>query len=140
MSQCVISVQRPDTIHKAAALMHVHDIGSLPVIDGRDPVGIVTDRDLVVRVLSGNLHSRAVTVGEIMSPQLVTCDAHQSVTEAAAIMGDAQIRQLLVVDDAGEPVGMLSLGDIAEHVSEKLAGQALGEIVEARRKRSPLVR
>jgi CBS domain-containing protein len=140
MSQCVISVQRPDTIHKAAALMHVHDIGSLPVIDGRNPVGMLTDRDLVLRVLCSDPQTCALTVGEIMSPRLITCDAHQSVTEAAAIMGDAQIRQLLVVDDAGEPVGMLSLGDIAEHVSEKLAGQALGEIVEARRKRSNVVR
>ncbi len=120
--------------------MLVHDIGSLPVIDGRKPVGMLTDRDLVLRVLCSDPQTCALTVGEIMSPQLITCYAHQSVMEAAALMGDAQTWQLLVVDDAGEPVGMLSLGDIAEHVSEELAGQALGEIVESRRKRSSLVR
>lgn len=132
MSHPIVSVSPGDTIRRAAILMRSHDVGALPVIDRLEPVGIVTDRDLVVRALCGRPHEDAVTVGDVMSPGPVACDADQTVNEAAAIMGDEQIRRLLVTDRTGHPVGMLSVGDIAEHVSEELAGQALGEIVEAR--------
>ena len=68
---------------------------------------------------------------------MITCFADQDVAEAAALMGEERIRRLLVIDRSGVPVGILSLGDIAEHVSEELAGQALGEISEARARDMP---
>ena len=67
-----------------------------------------------------------------MSKGAITCFADQNVAEAAAIMGDNQVRRLLVLDRSHRVLGVLSLGDIAENASEDLAGEALGEIVETR--------
>ena len=67
-----------------------------------------------------------------MTREVITCFADQDTAEAAAQMGEERIRRLLVVDRAGMASGILSVGDIAEHVSEELAGQAMGEISEAR--------
>jgi CBS domain-containing protein len=70
--------------------------------------------------------------GPAMTGHAVMCFADQDIEEAAQIMGEAQVRHLLVMDRSGGFVGMLSLDDIAENASEELAGQALGEIVEKR--------
>ena len=132
MSSPVVSATIHTTIRDAAAMMRRHDVGALPVLDGTGAVGIVTDRDLVTRVLSREGGAGQMQVAAAMTPGPVTCSADQDVAEAAAIMGDRQVRRLLVVDRSGEIVGLLSLGDIAENASEELAGQALGEISEGR--------
>ena len=67
-----------------------------------------------------------------MTSGVLTCVKDEDVAEVAAVMGERRLRRLLVVDRAGGSVGMLSVCDVAEHVSEDLAGQALGEISEAR--------
>ncbi|MCC6008797.1 MAG: CBS domain-containing protein [Rhodobacteraceae bacterium] len=134
MSSPVISATHATTIRAAAQQMRDHHVGALPVFHENRTVGIVTDRDLVMRVIAspGFAPGMETTVGEIMSPDVITCFDDQQVTEAAALMGEQQVRRLLVVDRSGTPVGILSVGDIAEHVSEELAGQVLGEISEAR--------
>lgn len=132
MSKPVIAVAPQDTIARAAALMREHDIGALAVVDGRRAVGIVTDRDLVTRVLPEFPAAGNPAVADAMSPDPIACHEEQTAEQAAAIMGDEQIRRLLVVDRAGQLVGIISVGDIAENVSEELAGQALGEITETR--------
>lgn len=135
LSRPVISVVPQDRISWAAALMQDHDIGALAVLDGTRPVGIVTDRDLVVRALTVQDDTRDHTVGDLMSRDPVFCYVDQTIAEAAAIMGDAQIRRLLILDRSEKLAGILSVGDIAENASEELAGQALGEITETRRPR-----
>lgn len=132
MSAPVIWVTPLCTVRQAAMLMRYHQIGALPVLEEGIPVGLVTDRDIVVRVLSGRGATGVATVGDAMTAGPVACFADQGVVDAAAIMGDLQIRRLLVVERSGELVGILSLGDIAEHASEELAGQALGEVREDR--------
>ena len=134
MSSPVINATTTTTIRDAAELMRTHGVGTLPVLDARRPVGIVTDRDIVARALAapGCALGPDTAITDIMSRQVITCYADQEIAEAAAVMGECRIRRLLVIDRAGAPVGILSLGDIAEHVSEDLAGQALGEISEAR--------
>ncbi len=134
-SRPVICVAPQDRISRAAALMRDHDIGALAVVEQTRPVGIVTDRDIVVRALTRVALAPEHRIGDLMSPDPVVCFADQTIVEAAAIMGDSQIRRLLVVDRLGHLVGILSVGDIAENASEELAGQALGEITETR---SPL--
>lgn len=123
----------PDTsICAAAALMADRDIGALPVCEEGRPVGILTDRDLVIRLLSslGRVSDRAVRT--VMTCPVVTCRADQDVLYAARLMGARQIRRLIVCDSSGLLVGLVSLGDIARDASEELAGQGLGEIVECR--------
>jgi IMP dehydrogenase len=132
MSRRVICVAPDTTVHDAAEKMRQHDIGALAVLDGSTPVGIVTDRDMVLRGLAGRGASLDMPVSAVMSPDPASCFADQDVAEAAALMGDLQIRRLLVRDRSGDLVGILSLGDIAEEASEELAGQALGEIAETR--------
>ena len=95
-------------------------------------VGIVTDRDIVIRAL-GNPDRVISLAREIMTPDPLTCLEDQDVAEAAVIMGDNQIRRLPVLRRDGQLVGVLSLGDIAENFSEGLAGEVLGEVVEGRR-------
>lgn len=132
MSRPVISVTPRETIWKAAALMRCHDIGALPVVEGATAVGVVTDRDIVIRIVSVPEGAWERPVGDIMSPSPISCFAGQTVADAAAIMGDEQVRRLLVYEHSGQLVGILSVSDIAKEVSEELAGQALGEIVEMR--------
>lgn len=133
MSTPVITISPQGAIVEAAELMRRHDIGALPVVTGGRLVGILTDRDIVLRALPAA--EAAATVGAAMSADPVTCRAEEDVIGAAVKMSDAQVRRLPVVDPSGRLVGLLSLGDIAENVSEELAGQTLGEVCEARGRR-----
>lgn len=134
MSSPVVSVTASATILEAAQRMRAHDIGALPVFDDNRPIGFLTDRDIIMRALAAAeiIPGLESVVKDIMSPDILACFEDQDVTAAAALMGDRQVRRLLVIDKSGVPVGILSLGDIAEHVSEELAGQVLGEISEER--------
>lgn len=134
MSSPVISVTQQTTLRAAAAQMDRHGVGALPVFQNELLIGIVTDRDIVTRAIAapGGAPDPDAGIGDIMSPDVITCFDDQHVTEAAALMGESQVRRLLVVDRSGAAVGVLSVSDIAEHVSEELAGQVLGEVSEAR--------
>ena len=134
MSTPIVSVTTSTKIVEAAEQMNAHAVGILPVFENGKPVGFVTDRDIVTRALAAPnfVPDGGTVVADIMSTDVLTCFDDQDVTEAAALMGERQVRRLLVIDRSGAPVGILSVGDIAEHVSEELAGQVLGEISEAR--------
>ena len=134
MSSPVIAASAATTIRAAAEQMRAHGVGALPVFHDDKPIGIVTDRDIVTRALAAPDFDLGpdTSVTDIMSHDLITCFADQDVAEAAALMGERQVQRLLVIDRVGAAVGVISVGDIAEHVSEELAGQALGEISEAR--------
>ncbi|KPQ16162.1 MAG: CBS domain protein [Rhodobacteraceae bacterium HLUCCO18] len=120
------------TVREAAAIMRRDGVAALPVLaDGR-PVGIVTDRDLVIRLLPEKHDAGSRPVGDVMTRNPASCFADHDVTDAAAIMGDEQVRHLLVLDRSGALFGVFSVDDIAENASEELAGQTLGEIVEKR--------
>lgn len=126
-----VTIITPQTsVRTAAALMANLNLGALPVCDNGRPVGIVTDRDIVLRWAAKALADSPV--GPIMTPRVATCHVGQTIAQAAYLMSDLQIRRLVVLDAAGEIVGMLTLGDIANDASEELAGQTLGEIVETR--------
>jgi CBS domain-containing protein len=106
-----------------------HNIGSVPVVENGRVRGMVTDRDLVLRALAEQKNEQ-VTVGEVMTNQVVTGTPEMSVDEASSLMAQNQIRRLPVVEN-NQLVGMVSLGDMAvrqPHVNE--AGQALSNISE----------
>jgi len=134
MSFPVIHATPETTIREAAERMRAHDVGALPIFQHGEAVGILTDRDIVIRALAapGFALGPDTRVGDIMTSGVLTCVKDEDVAEVAAVMGERRLRRLLVVDRAGGSVGMLSVCDVAEHVSEDLAGQALGEISEAR--------
>ncbi|MEI4196848.1 CBS domain-containing protein [Roseovarius sp. E0-M6] len=137
MTRAVIRATPGTTIREAAEKMRSYGIGTLPILEGRRRLGIVTDRDIVIRLLADHGPVAKMPVIEAMSPKPACCFPDQDVAEAAALMGDLQIMRLLVVDRNDDLVGILSVGDIAENASEELAGQALGEISEKRRSALP---
>lgn len=130
MRSPVTTVPPEISVRAAAALMGALGLGALPVCRRARPVGIITDRDIVTRWLPNAFAEGPVA--PIMTPDVVTCRADCTVERAAYLMADRQIRRLVVVDAAGDIVGMVTLGDIANDASEQLAGQTLGEIVETR--------
>ncbi|CTQ33294.1 CBS domain-containing protein [Jannaschia rubra] len=131
--QADVSTVGPRTsVRAAAALMKDRGVGLLPVCTGGRPLGVVTDRDLMMRMLPDLRHDNDLPVRAVMTRGVLTCGPDDDIVAAARIMGDAQVRRLVVCDAEGRVCGILSLGDIARDASEELAGQALGEIVEDR--------
>ncbi len=132
MQRSIAKVTSETSTRAAAALMEAADTGLLPVFEDGRLAGVITDRDLVVRLMSRSGTAADVPVGEIMSKPVVTCRATDSIEHAAGIMGDHQVRRLIVLDDSGELAGTVSVGDIARDASEITAGEVLGEVVEFR--------
>ena len=130
MRRPVTTVTPDISVRAAAALMGELGLGVLPVCDQARPVGIITDRDIVVRWVPNAMADG--NIAPIMTPHVVTCSVDHSVEQAAYLMADNQIRRLVVVDEAGDIAGIVTLGDIANDANETLAGQTLGEIVETR--------
>ncbi|MGH2674423.1 MAG: CBS domain-containing protein [Actinomycetota bacterium] len=115
----------------AAALMKQFDTGVIPVAEGERLVGLVTDRDLVVRVLAERKDPLAVRLVDIATTVPVTISPDLKLSEARNLMAEHRIRRLPVVK-AGELVGILSLGDVAvADASERAVGDALEEISES---------
>lgn len=119
MTSDVASVQRSTPVQDAAKLMKDHNVGAIPVCDGDRVVGIITDRDIVLRDVADG--DKNIKCGDIMSSQLVSGTPEMDAGEAADIMADNQIRRLPVVDN-GRLVGIVSLGDVA--VEPKLVDEA----------------
>ena len=124
------AVISPDaTTEDAAALMKTLDIGVLPVCDEEGLVGVLTDRDLVVRVLAVTRDPRAMLVGEAMTPSVVYCFEDDDVEHAAAVMAGQQIRRLPVLDKYRKLVGIVSVGDIAVNTQDhQLTGKVLEDL------------
>jgi CBS domain-containing protein len=123
-----VSVVGPDTrIPEVARLMRDEDIGSTPVVENDRLIGIVTDRDIVTRIVAEDKDPRAVTARDAMSPKILYCFDDQSVEDVLENMGGNQIRRLPVVNRDKRLVGVVSLGDLAKASSGK-AGDALEEI------------
>ena len=122
-------VASPDeTVEEAAATMKTLDIGVLPVCDEEGLVGIVTDRDFVVRVLAAKRDPKAVRIGEVMTPNIVYCFEDEDVSRAASLLAEHQIRRLPVLSRGSRSlVGIVSLGDLAVHEE---TGQISGEVLE----------
>ena len=123
-------VVSPDaTAEDAAAIMKTLDIGVLPVSDEQGLVGILTDRDLVVRVMAATRDPKAMLVGEAMTPSVVYCFEDDDIEHAATVMAGQQIRRLPVLDKNRKLVGIVSMGDIAVHGRDpQLTGKVLEDV------------
>lgn len=120
-------VEPAATAEQAARLMKSEDVGSLPVCEGERLVGVVTDRDLAIRVLAEG-KSGETTVGEIASKNVVTIDPSQSLEEAARLMAEHQIRRLPVTEEDGKLVGILAQADVAQSGHDELTGEVVQQI------------
>lgn len=133
----VVIVQPNSSTLEAAQLMRQHHVGDVVVVEDRGgvrvPVGIVTDRDLVVEIVAPGLNQTAITVGDIMVPDLVTVRENTGVFEAIQYMRAKGVRRLPVVDDNGGLVGILTLDDLMELLVEELL--ALARLVKREQKK-----
>ena len=128
MTRDVQSISPEETVRRAAQLMDEFNIGSIPVCDGDKLVGMITDRDITVRSTAAGQAPETTRVGDVMSTDVRTCYAGQSVDEVLGQMGDVQIRRVPVVDQQSHKmVGIVSLGDMATKQSAGIE-QALEEI------------
>lgn len=130
MTTDIASVSRITRIADAARAMRDNEVGFLPVIDDGNLVGVITDRDITVRVVAEGRDPAATPVDRYYTPRPITVAPSASLQQAAEIMGSQQIRRLLVVD-RGKVVGVLSLGDVAvEGHDTGEAGDVLTEVSE----------
>ncbi|UJO99017.1 MAG: CBS domain-containing protein [Nitrosomonas sp.] len=120
----VIVIQRDATIVEAAKLMRQFHVGAVIVVEKRDgrqiPVGVITDRDLVVEVVATELDAAVITVGDIMAAEVFTIKENTASHEAIEYMRRKTIRRLPVVDETGELTGILTLDDTLQLLSEEL--------------------
>jgi CBS domain-containing protein len=131
MTPEVVSVLPDTTIVDAALVMKNLDIGPLPVVDGGRLVGVVTDRDITVRATAEGLDPFTTHVSDVMTREVVACREDDDVRSAARLMQDVQLRRLLVVDEAGNLTGIVSIGDLALQTGDdKLSGQTLEKVSE----------
>ena len=131
MHRHVCSVRESDDVGLASRTMRDENIGFLPVLDSDDVVvGVVTDRDIVVRACVGHADPRRLLVGAMMSGQVISCRPTDTVEEAERKMREHRISRLLVIDADGALVGIMSLSDIAQYDSPGRVGRTLQAIAE----------
>ncbi|HET8607063.1 MAG TPA: CBS domain-containing protein [Gaiellaceae bacterium] len=116
------------TIVDAARAMRDADVGIVPVVEGDRLEGVITDRDIAVRVVAGGGDPNATHVRDAMSPKIVTIDPDQDLDEAMRLMAEHQVRRLPVCEEDGRLVGVLAQADVAEHGDEARTGETVQQI------------
>ena len=127
MTPDVESATSSQVLRDAARLMKAGDFGSMPVVEQGRLVGMLTDRDIVVRAIAEGLDANTTPVGDVASRNLVMATPDQDLDEALALMAQHRVRRLPVVED-GMLVGVLSQADVALEAKEKKTGEVVQEI------------
>lgn len=126
-SREVVFAHRRESVATGAKLMRKHHIGSLVIVDENDrsrPVGIVTDRDLVLEVVAPGLDPEAILLGDVMSPELVSVREDAGVAESIDLLRLKGVRRLPVIDRSGKLVGVLAADDLITLLAEEMSGLA----------------
>jgi CBS domain-containing protein len=128
MTRNVKTASREMTLRDVAALMRDGDMGAMPVVENGKLVGIVTDRDIVVRAIAEG-RDATVPIGEVMTTEVFSARENDFVFEAIRLMGDRQVRRVPIINDAGELVGIIAMADVAlETEDEREIAETLEEI------------
>jgi CBS domain-containing protein len=135
MTSNPVSCRVDDPIVRVADTMRQQDIGSLPVVDGQDQrlVGMVTDRDIVVKIVAAGNDVRSARVRDAMTPDPVAVREDDDVEDAVQVMSQRQVRRVPVIDARGKLTGIVSQADIATRAHHD---RTTGELVEAISERS----
>ena len=125
------STVEPDkTVVDAARIMKQEDAGVVPVTENGRLTGMVTDRDIAIRVVAEGRDPQSTPVREVASKDLVTVDPQQDLDEALRLMAQHQVRRLPVVEEDGRLVGVVAQADVARHGDDTQTGQVVQEISE----------
>jgi len=119
MAKEVVTIDRGATVKEAAARMARRKCSCLVVLHADSAVGVVTERDLVRKILAASVDPSKVLTSDVMSTPLITIEAGSTVLEAAQKMSEYLIRRLVVVDKSGALVGLVTAGDIAKLLAKK---------------------
>jgi CBS domain-containing protein len=108
----VLSIGSDASAFDAATLMNEHKVGSLLVLDAGRLIGIITERDMLQRVLVARRDPAEIPVGEVMTTEVVCCQPHTTLEEARGVLKNRRIRHLPVLDTAEQLLGVVSIGDL----------------------------
>jgi len=129
----VVWCNRDAAIQDVAALMRKHHVGSVVVTDAEDrkkPIGILTDRDIVMDVMATGLDARAITAGDVMSTPVVTVRDKDGLAETLGLMRTHKIRRIPVVTDGGALLGIVAVDDVVNLLAKELqslSGAIIGQ-------------
>jgi CBS domain-containing protein len=131
MTKDPVFCQPGDSLRKVADIMKQEDVGSVPVVESvasRRLVGIITDRDIIVKAIAEGRSPDAATVKDAMTPIPVSCREEDDVDHALKLMKERQVRRMPIVDSAGHLTGIIAQADVATRVNKD---SKTGELVEA---------
>lgn len=131
MTREPVACEPADSIKRVAEVMKRQDVGGVPVVDSKSSrrlVGIVTDRDIVVKIVAGGRSVDSSTARDAMTANAATCHEDQDVSVALSLMAKRKVRRMPIVDAEGRLVGIIAQADVATRVNED---KATGELVEA---------
>jgi CBS domain-containing protein len=123
---CTIDADK--SVAYAAKMMRDEDVGLAPIVEGDKLIGMLTDRDIAIRVVAEGRNPEQVTVREVASQQVVTIDPQQDLSEALRIMAKHQVRRLPVVEEDGRLVGVVAQADVARKGDDSRTGELVQEI------------
>jgi CBS domain-containing protein len=128
MTSKLCSIDMGKTVAYAAKMMRDEDVGIAPIVEGDRLVGVLTDRDIAVRVVAEGRDPEQVKVTEVASRDVVTLDPDQDLDEATRLMARHQVRRLPVVEEDGRLVGVVAQADVAQHADERRTGEVVEQI------------
>ncbi len=138
----VVITEKTASVVDAAQLMRTHHVGDLVVVEDRGgrkhPIGIVTDRDIVVEVVAAGVNPDSLKVGDIMGPDVATVRESEGLFEALRYMRDKGVRRMPVVNREGGLVGILTLDDLLSLLAEEMT--ELAKLVSHERQREATAR
>ncbi|MDF1578183.1 MAG: CBS domain-containing protein [Desulfurivibrionaceae bacterium] len=133
----VVIVERDETVQSAAKLMRQYHVGDLVVVEKRGglayPVGILTDRDIVIELIASEVAFEAVTVGDVMSSDLLTVSAEESIADTVKLMRARGVRRVPVINKQGVLEGIIAVDDLIELLAEQM--NDLANLIGRERKR-----
>ena len=121
MTKKTVCCQPDDMVTTVAQLMQSENIGSIPVIENKQNqklVGIVTDRDLALKIVAKGLDAKSTKVETVMTRQVVTCRAEDDLQKALDAMAEHQLRRIPIVDNDNKIVGIIAQADVATRVNQ----------------------
>jgi CBS domain-containing protein len=125
---CTIDAEK--SVAYAAKMMRDEDVGLAPIVEGDKLIGMLTDRDIAIRVVAEGRDPDQVKVRDVASQQVVTIDPQQDLDEALRIMAKHQVRRLPVVEEDGQLVGVVAQADVARVGDDQKTGKLVEEISE----------
>lgn len=127
MTSDVRTAEPSQSLSDVALVMKQEDVGSVPVVDSGRLIGMLTDRDIVIRGIADGSDPHAIQAGDIASRDLVTVRPDDDLDDALRLMAQHQVRRLPVVED-GRLVGVVAQADVAHEAKDKVVGQVIEEI------------